>query len=422
MNTKPLIKRDCLVELRRSLEKKEITFLIGPRQAGKTTLMKLLQTEIDEQGSPTLFFNLDFEYEKTHFQSQQSLLNKIRLEIGHRAGFIFIDEIQRVENAGVFLKGIYDMDLPYKFIVSGSGSVDLKAKIKESMAGRKQVFEIYPLSIQEFVNYRTGNRYEDRLSAFFSLEKRQVDLLMLEYMNIGGYPKVVLARNAEDRLRTMDEIYQSYTAKDITYLIKAEKLESFAHLLRLLSERSGKMINYSELAGTLGISLPTVKNYIWYAEETFILRRLTPFFRNVRSEIGKSPVVYFMDAGMRNYALGIFGRLTRPDDIGFSYQTMVYRILRDKMRWTGAGLHFWRTKSAGEIDFIIEAGREIIPVEVKYRELAKPAVPRPVYSFIAKYKPARCLIVNKNLKTALTIDGCEVRFMTIWDLLEEKLI
>jgi hypothetical protein len=416
-----LIKRDDLEELRKDLPKKEITCLIGSRQTGKTTLMKLLQKELDKRGEKTLFYNLDLAHDKAHFQSQQAFLSKIALEIGSAGGFIFIDEIQRLENAGVFLKGIYDTGLPYKFIISGSGSMDLKAKFKESMAGRKRIFEINPVSLREFINHRTDYRYADRLSDFFSIEREQADLLLLEYMNFGGYPRVILAGDSEDKLRNIDEIYQSYIARDITYLIKADKIESFSHLIRLLADQSGKIINYSELSATIGISLVTLKNYIWYAEETYILKRVTPFFRNIRNEIGKTPMVYFNDHGLRNYALGIMGRLSRPDDIGFTFQSLVYQVLRRKLSWTGTELHFWRSKSAGEVDFVVEAGREIIPVEVKYREMTMPSMPRSVHSFIAKFAPQRCLIVNRNLHTSIDINGCEVRFITLWDLLTEEL-
>jgi hypothetical protein len=142
--------------------------------------------------------------------------------------------------------------------------------------------------------------------------------------------------------------------------------------MRVLDDQTGKIVNYSELAATLGISQPTVKNYCWYAEETYILKRITPFFRNIRSEISKSPSVYFSDIEFKNYALGVFGNLRRPDDLGFSFQNLVYLILREKVRWTGAQIHFWRTTSKAEIDFVIDTGRDVVPVEVKYKELETP--------------------------------------------------
>jgi hypothetical protein len=411
------IQRSILDDLRRDLRRDEIAFLIGPRQAGKTTIMKILQAELEAVGEKTLFLSLDFDHDRPHFASQQSLLNKVALEIGVGPGFVFIDEIQRREDAGRFLKGLQDLATPYKFIASGSGSVDLKAKIRESLVGRKRVYEIFPLSLGEFLNYRTGYRYADRLSAFCSVERAQADELLAEYLNFGGYPRVVLEPEASEKRRVMDEIYQGYLTRDIAYLLNIEKIEAFGHLIKILADQTGKLITYAELAATLGISLPTVKNYCWYAEETYVLRRVTPFFRNVRSEISKSPTVYFSDLGFRNYALGVLGQLQRPDDLGFTFQNLVYLILREKLRWSGAQVHFWRTKSKGEIDFVIEAGRQIIPVEVKYKDLIKPSPPRALDGFADKYRPPSCLVVNRSLQAVTRLRETEVRFLTIWDLL-----
>jgi len=118
-----MISRKLFSELKSHLLKKEISFIIGPRQAGKTTLMLLLNDYLMKKGERTVFLNLDIEADKQFFTSQANLIKKIKLEIGEKRGFVFIDEIQRKEDAGIFLKGIYDMNLPYKFIVSGSGSV-----------------------------------------------------------------------------------------------------------------------------------------------------------------------------------------------------------------------------------------------------------------------------------------------------------
>ena len=175
------------------LSAKEITLITGPRQAGKTTIMESLKSELDKKGEKTLFLSLDFEKDAPYFKSQISLVDKINLETGGKDRiFVFIDEIQRKENAGLFLKGIYDMHVPHKFIVSGSGSLELKEKIHESLAGRKQIFEVNTLSFEEFVNFKTDYKYADRLSDYFNIEKETVKKLLLEYLNYGGYPRVVI--------------------------------------------------------------------------------------------------------------------------------------------------------------------------------------------------------------------------------------
>lgn len=416
-----LIKRAVYRDLWDDLGREDIAFLIGPRQSGKTTLMKILQDNLGKEDQPSLYLSLDFEYDRQHFNSQQDLLKKIGLEIGKKRGFVFIDEIQRKEDAGLFLKGIYDLGLPYKFIVSGSGSVDLKAKIKESMLGRKRVYELYPVSLFEFVNFKTGYKYEDRLDEFFSLGGAEPDTLLLEYLNFGGYPRVVLEDELKQKIRTIDEIYQGYIEKDISYLLKVEKIDAYGLLIKVLADQVGRLLNNSELSNTLGISLPTLKNYIWYAEQTYVLQRLTPYFRNIRSEISKSPTVYFSDPGLRNYMLGIFGNLTRPDDIGFAFQNLVFLILKEKLRWTNAKIHYWRTKSGAEIDFVVETGRDIVPIEVKYSEYIKPLIPRAFDGFIKKYNPKKCIVINRNLKTSVKRKDCEILFLTIWDLLSEKI-
>jgi uncharacterized protein len=412
-----IIQRDIFDALKQDIRRKEIAFLIGPRQSGKTTIMKRLQSELQAAGERTLFLSLDFETDRVHFESQTSLLRKIELELGQGPGFVFIDEIQRRQDAGLFLKGIHDLELPYKLIVSGSGSVDLKAGIKESLLGRKRVYEVYPLSLTEFINHRTAYRYEGQMRDFFEVEKDRAAVLLMEYLNYGGYPRVVLETEAQEKLRVIDEIFQSYITRDISYLLKVEKLEAYGQLIKTLADQAGKTVNYSELSATLGISLPTVKNYIWYAEETYILRRITPFFRNIRNEISKSPSVYFSDLGLRNFALGVFGNLSRADDLGFAFQNLVFLLLREKLRWTSAQIHFWRTRGRAEIDFVLDTGREIIPIEVKYKDISSPAAHRAFDGFIEKYKPPYCLIVNKSLNATVHAKQTEFRFLTIWDFL-----
>lgn len=127
-----------------------MTLVVGARQVGKTTLLLYVRDQLQAQGKKTLFLNLDFESDYFYLESQERLLQKIKLEFGNDGGFVFLDEIQRKENAGLFLKSLYDMDVPYKFIVSGSGSMELEEKIHESLAGRKRLFELSTISLWEF--------------------------------------------------------------------------------------------------------------------------------------------------------------------------------------------------------------------------------------------------------------------------------
>jgi predicted AAA+ superfamily ATPase len=232
-----MIKRNMLAELKGHILKKEISFIVGPRQAGKTTLMLMLKEYLEGKGEKTLFLNLDIESDKEYFVSQAKLLKKIEIELGKKHGFVFIDEIQRKADAGVFLKGIYDMGTPYKFIVSGSGSVELKEKIHESLVGRKRLFELSTISFEEFVNFETRYKYEDKLPDFFEVETEKTGILLEEYLNFGGYPRVVLEDELSEKIKIINEIYRSYIERDISYLLRVKKTEAFSDLIKVISSQ-----------------------------------------------------------------------------------------------------------------------------------------------------------------------------------------
>lgn len=412
-----LIKRKILTDLQSHLFDKDISLIIGPRQAGKTTLMLLLKEYLEKLGEKTLFLNLDFELDRPFFTSQSTLIKKLELEFGKRKGYVFIDEIQRKENAGIFLKGIYDSTLPHKLIVSGSGSVELKEKIHESLTGRKRVFELNTVSFEEFINFKTEYRYTDRLKDFLSIESAKAKELLIEYLNFGGYPRVILTDTFQEKIRLIDEIFNSYIEKDISYLLNVEKTDAFRNLIKLIADQIGNMVNITEISSTLGLSIQTVKNYLTYAERTFIIKKITPFFSNIRKEISKSPIYYFNDLGLRNYSIGLFGRLSLPSDMSFLFQNFIFHILKEKYRYEAVSIHYWRTKDKAEVDFVISIGRNIIPVEVKYKELKDIKLGRSLRNFINKYKPKEAWIINLTLNKQLIIDQTIVKFIPFFEFI-----
>lgn len=405
-----LLKRKIESEVWEHIFKKEITLIIGPRQAGKTTLLKLIEKRLKDQNISTVFFNLDIERHKEYFESQDVFLRKIRMEIPRQDGVVFIDEFQRKENAGLFLKGIFDMETGYKFVVTGSGSLELKESIFESLAGRKRVFELYPLSFEEFLNYQTGYNYEERLQEYCSIEKESVRGMINDYLRYGGYPRVVLEKDSDEKRLIMDEIYRSYLEKDIVHLLNIERSDAFSRLMKLTAIHSGFPIQYSSLASDSGLSVPTVKKYLWYAERTFIINLISPYFSNKRKEITKAPVVYYTDIGMRNYSLGIFGEELRPQECGTLFQNFIYLLLKDYCKHKGWSIHYWRTTDKSEVDFVVDKKTDVLPVEVKYKSLRKPTVSRAFRSFIEKYQPREGWIVNLDYEGEMEIEGTRVRF------------
>ena len=239
----------------------------------------------------------------------------------------------------------------------------------------------------------------------------------MEYLNFGGYPRVVLEDRQDEKVRVIDDIYRSVLERDVAYLLKVEKTEAFNRLIKVLAGQIGNLINYKELSSTLGTSFQTVKKYLWYAQKIFLLNLVTPYSRNVRKEITQSPVAYFGDLGLRNYALGIFGTVASPAECGFLFQNLVFLIL-SSIRHPGlTTLHFWRTKDKAEVDFIVEKGEALIPVEVKFKALNDVEMPRSLLSFCERYQPAEAHVVNLALKKTIKVGKTRVHFIPYWELL-----
>ena len=411
------IKRRLFEPLTAHLQEKEISLIVGPRQAGKTTLMEELRDQLERAGEKTLFLSMDIEEHRKFFESQSALQSRMEIEFGERRGFVFLDEIQRKEDAGLFLKGLYDMRLPHKMVVSGSGSVELKERVHESLLGRKLLFELSTVSFVEFAHFETGYRYEGRIEEFFDIEVGEAQRLIEAYMHFGGYPRVVLEPTLEGKRRIINEIYRSYIEKDIAYLLNIERIDAFGSLMKILASQTGRLVYFVELSLSIDISLPTVKNYLWYAEKTFAIELLRPYFRNARKEITKSPVVYFHDLGLRNYARGAFGATDfAPEGAGFLFQNFVYRSLKDALDFGDISLNFWRTKDKAEVDFVLSRGDALVPVEVKYKDMRKPEIERSLRSFIERYRPARAIVVNKSLEGVKEIGETTVSYIPAWKM------
>ena len=410
-----LIKRNLLEELKEHLKAKEISIIVGPRQSGKTTLMMELLNSLKKEGEKVLFLNLDYETDARYFESQDLLLSKIKLEVGAN-GFIFIDEIQRKENAGLFLKGIYDLNLPYKLIVSGSGSLELKERVHESLTGRKRMFELLPVTFGEFVNYKTEYNYEGKLADFFNLENKKTEILLNEYLSFGGYPRIVTEDRIEEKRKIIDEIYRSYVEKDLVSLLSIDRPDAFSLLIRILASQTGRLLNYSRLAATIGLSTATLKKYLYFAEKTFVIQTITPYSGNSLKELTKSRSIYFYDHGLRNFSNNTFTLLQNQNELGFVFQNLIMNLIGAKLTWKNWNLNFWRTTDKAEVDFVIDKGNELIPIEVKYTAVNRNAVRRSLRSFIEKYTPRQAFVINKNYSGRIVINKTEVMFIPFYNL------
>lgn len=411
-----IIKRKIWNELIEHLIQPEISLIGWARQVGKTTLMESMQEYLQQKGEKTVFLNLDYEWDRQYFDSQEICIRKIQLEIGSGEWYVFIDEIQRKENAWLFLKWMYDKKLPYKFIVSWSWSLELKEKIHESLAGRKRFFEMKPVDFEEFVDFKTDYKYSDKLQMFFDLEKEKLTLFLREYLNYGWYPRVVVAENAQEKMKIINEIFGSYVEKDIKYLLKIERDDAFIYLIKLLASQNGQLIKYNTLAQQIGISVPTLRHYLRYAERTFCIKLLLPFFKNRQKEILKSPIVYFNDIWLRNFSIGEFGNLQQDSQLGFLFQNLVEHILQQIIRDTWYEVHFRRTTEKAEVDFVLASWNKVIPLEVKMGNIKTPQITKSLRSFIEKYIPEKAFVVTVNYSAEILLQNTKIIFIPFWKL------
>lgn len=365
--------------------------------------------------------NLDIEDHFFQVASQSRFVDYLKLELGVDKGYVFVDEVQLKEDAGKFFKGLYDMRLPYKFILTGSGSVELKEKMSESLAGRKQLFMMKPVSFIEFLDFKTGYKYSSRLTDFIIGQDPRLESLFQEYLHFGGYPRVILADTLERKREEMQEIYTSYLEKDISKLLNVQKTEAFGLLLTMLASQIGQGINVHELSGTLGLDFATVKNYLWYLEKTFITQICRPYHTNPRSELTKTPLYYFLDLGMRNYALNRFRNLNLALEGGHLFENFIFNFLYDKYEALDPTVNYWRTKDGSEVDFIFRVGTDLLAIEAKYKDFSTPKIGRAVYNFVEKYSPHKVYIVNRTLDEQIAVGDSKILFKAYPRFLVEQL-
>ncbi|MCI0470869.1 MAG: ATP-binding protein, partial [Candidatus Aminicenantes bacterium] len=354
------IARKIETHLSGNLERDEIIVLVGGRQSGKTTLLRNINSELEKQEEITFFFSLEnIRYLQMLNEHPENLFKLIGNLPGKRV-YVFIDEIQYLDNPSNFLKYIYDeYKGRIKLIVTGSSAFFIDQKFKDSLAGRKRLLELKLLDFKEFLRFKNCEQMIEYFPQTPLLEKREIpglvkdklDRLFMEFITYGAYPGVALEKNEKQKVLLLEELLNSYLAKDVE-ILGIKKKEKFFHLLRILSMQPGNLVNLSELANTLRISTTAVENYFYILEKSFQVRKILPFSSNLRKELTKMPKFYFLDLGIRNMLLDNFAPMESRMDKGIIGENLVFKLLDD--REDIRRLNFWRTQSKQEVDFIID--------------------------------------------------------------------
>ena len=347
-----MIARNIFPVLSEALEKKQIIVLTGLRRVGKTTTVKYLFKKI--KSSNKFYFDFErIEYRKLFSDDNYgNIISALQLEgvDFNRKAYLILDEIQLVQNITSVIKYIYDT-YNVKFIITGSSSFYMKGQFSESLAGRKQIFELWPLSFDEFLRFKGA---EVSLPAFlykntplFFIEK--LSSFYDEYSSFGGFPEVALVKKPDDKKALLQDIFESYVNFDIRFLSDFTKTDDLYKLIRLLSARVGSKVDYSKLSSLVGINRHKVKEYILFLEKTYFIRLLKPFVTNPDREIALQKKYYFTDSGLLN----IMGQIGS----GAVFENTIANQLFAK-----GSLQYYAKKNGKEIDFILD---EKMAFEVK---------------------------------------------------------
>jgi uncharacterized protein len=392
--------RSLTSDILNKLNNKEVIFLLGTRQTGKTTLTKLVSEASDFEKKQ--IFTIDFEDKEYRAlfnlknEGVKTLSNIFQIE-GIDSGvknLVIFDEIQLLDDPSNLLKLIADHFPNLKIIATGSSSLQLKQKFTDSLAGRKTVFNVEPLSFDEFLTFK-GEEKLLRLRALFSREKDKNSLqsliesqhqnfisLLNEYLIFGGYPEVVLLQSKKDKVEKLSGIADSYIKKDIRDIAKIENIDAYNNLLKYVAINAGNLFNTSSASTAIGIATATLQKYLFLLKETFIIDELNPFFTNKNKEITKNKKIYFKDNGVRNLQIRNFNTLDLRSDTGILYENYVYNTLTQQHDLLESTC-FYRTQSKTEIDFITEKEGNLILTEVKSGKFSKK--PKALSEFEKKY-------------------------------------
>ena len=359
-----IFNRSVVEEIAKCIETDEVIVLHGARQVGKTSILYYLQNQFNNRGFITHFIDLeDSRFVKILDAGVGEFLKYLREEgvlsdSGQERIIVFIDEIQYLANPSQFLKLIADHHKTIKLIISGSSSFAIKSKFTDSLVGRTVNFEIFNLSFKEFLLFKRIS-FEDGLP-YTDKKIDELRALFREYVLYGGYPRIVLTPEIEKKEKYLQQIIDTYVKKDIRDLAGVKDIDKFNKLLEALASQSGQILNVEELSNTTKIAKQTINKYLFILENTYIIKMLRPFSRNLRSELFKLPKIYFYDTGLMQL---LWLKGLQKEVIGNVFETGIFAELVKK--YSQDAVFYWRTKDRKEIDFILRIKDAILPIEVK---------------------------------------------------------
>jgi len=364
-----MIDRILEESIKSKLFKGKAIVLLGPRQVGKTTLLKNIATNLKNP----LWLNADNFEVQTLFETPSSSRFKAIIK-NHNV--VIIDEAQNIKDIGLKLKIITDELKDVQLIATGSSAFDLSNDLNEPLTGRKFEYQMYPMSFEEMVGH---HNLLDEIS------------LLKHRMVYGYYPDVVVNQGEEKDILKL--LADSYLFKDILIWNKIKKSDKIIKLLQALAFQMGNQVSYNELGKIVGLNSETVESYIQLLEKSFIIYRLGTFSRNLRTELKKTRKIYFVDNGIRNAVIGNYNPMELRNDTGALWENFIIGERKKYLAYHNiyVNSYFWRTTAQQEIDYIEERDGKIYAFEFKWSSHKKAKISK---TFLKAYPNAIIKIIT----------------------------
>ncbi len=363
-----MIQRNLIKTIKKDLNSTPAVVLYGPRQVGKTTLVKELYRQEKDR---FIYLDLESRADRAKLNDPELFLHQMRNKT------VILDEVQTFPNLFPVLRSLIDANRkPGRFLLLGSASPELIQQSSESLAGRTQYREMFPFSMEE-----TG------VSKLNTLWFR------------GGFPPAFLAQNEEEVSIWMETFIYTYASRDLRLLGLPMQTQELLRLIQMLAHQHGQILNYSNLSRSLGVSMPTVKNAMYYLEEALLIRTLKPWHTNLKKRLVKTPKVFIRDTGMLHHLLFIdgFNQLMGHPQAGNSWEGFVIQQI---LMMLPRNIHpwFYRTQAGAEIDLMLTKGEKIqCAIEIKLTNA--PSIKRGHTEAILDLTPIHKVIVTPDADT-----------------------
>jgi uncharacterized protein len=352
-----MIERLITQKILRDLSWSPIVGLIGPRQVGKTTLARYLETQLSK---PTIYLDLELRSDWFKLEDAQSYLTS------HSEKCIIIDEIQIRPELFALLRALVDQNRePARFILLGSASPHIVKLNTETLAGRIAYHELAPFSFSE-------------IKTIYSQEEHWIK---------GGFAGSLLPKETFISRKWMDDFVETFIHRDLVRLGFSVPATLVRNLLSMAAHINGGQLNSAALANSLGLTAPTVNKYLELLEGSFLIRRLPPYFRNIGKRLTKSPKLYIRDSGLLHYLLRIFDyeQLRGNASIGASWEGYVIeQIIREAPEFSD--FYYYRTQNGAEVDLLMLTPKgKIVCIEIKFS--VAPTITKGFYQSVKDLQP-----------------------------------